>query len=109
MCIFCKIKQGRLLPWLSHVNPRILLVRYKMHRFHPLRGFDWPYLFKIYLYNQPFSSSQSRHYSSESDYISLEMKAAHPSEARVSWRNRLQSCEQDLSPDRSLILSDVVI
>lgn len=109
MYIFGKIKKGRLLPWLSHVNSRILLGQRKVHRFHPLHSFDWPHFFKTYLYNQSFSSSQSRLYSPESNHVSLKMKAAHPTEASVSWRNRLQNCEQDLSPDRAFIVSEVII
>jgi hypothetical protein len=103
------MKQGRLLPWLSHVNPRILLGQHKMHRFHPLCSFDWPHFFKTYLYNQSISSSQSRHCSPESSHISLKMKTAHPTEASVSWRNRLQNFEQDLSPDSAFIVSEVII
>jgi len=39
----------------------------------------------------------------------MKMKAAHPTEASVSLRNRLQNCEQDLSPNMVFIVSEVVI
>jgi len=52
ICIFGKMKQDRLLFWLSHVNPRILLGQHKLYHFHPLCSFDWPHFYKTCLYNQ---------------------------------------------------------
>jgi hypothetical protein len=37
------------------------------------------------------------------------MEAAHLTEASEFWRSRLQNCEQDLSPDRAFIVSEIIV